>query len=48
MHNRCWENGLLCRAVGDNLVMSPPLIISEAEIDLFVARLRQSIRDVLG
>jgi beta-alanine--pyruvate transaminase len=48
VHNRCWENGLLCRAVGDNLVMSPPLIISEAEIDLFVARLRQSIRDVLG
>jgi beta-alanine--pyruvate transaminase len=48
VHNRCWENGLLCRAVGDNLVMSPPLIISEAEIDLFVARLRQSIRDVFG
>ncbi len=48
VHNRCWENGLLCRAVGDNLVMSPPLVISEAEIDLFVARLRQSIRDVLG
>lgn len=48
VHNRCFENGLLCRAVGDNMVMSPPLIITEAEIDLFIARLRQSIAEVLG
>mgnify|MGYP000554702801 CR=1 FL=1 len=48
VHNRCFENGLLCRAVGDNMVMSPPLIITEPEIDLFIARLRQSIAEVLG
>lgn len=48
VHNRCFENGLLCRAVGDNMVMSPPLTIQESEIDLFVERLRQSIVDVLG
>ncbi len=48
VHNRCWENGLLCRAVGDNLVMSPPLIINEQEIDLFIERLRRSILDVFG
>lgn len=48
VHNRCFENGLLCRAVGDNMVMSPPLVISEREIDLFVERLRKSIVDVLG
>jgi len=34
--------------VADNMVMSPPLTISEAEIDLFIERLRQSISDVLG
>lgn len=48
VHNRCFENGLLCRAVGDNMVMSPPLVISEREIDLFVELLRKSIADVLG
>lgn len=48
VHNKCFENGLLCRAVADNMVMSPPLTISEPEIDLFVERLRQSISDVLG
>ncbi len=48
VHNRCFENGLLCRAVADNMVMSPPLTISEPEIDLFIERLRQSIADVLG
>ncbi len=48
VHNRCFENGLLCRAVADNMVMSPPLTISESEIDLFIERLRKSITDVLG
>lgn len=48
VHNRCFENGLLCRAVADNMVMSPPLTISEPEIDLFIERLRKSIADVLG
>ena len=48
VHNKCFENGLLCRAVADNMVMSPPLTISEQEIDLFIERLRQSIADVLG
>jgi len=48
VHNRCFENGLLARGVGDGMVMSPPLVISEAEIDLFVERYRQSIAEVLG
>ena len=48
VHNKCFENGLLCRAVADNMVMSPPLTISEQEIDLFIERLRKSIADVLG
>ena len=48
VHNKCFENGLLCRAVADNMVMSPPLTISEREVDLFIDRLRQSIAEVLG
>lgn len=48
VHNRCFENGLLARGVGDGMVMSPPLVISEAEIDLFVERYRKSIAEVLG
>ena len=48
VHNKCFENGLLCRTVADNMVMSPPLTISEREVDLFIDRLRQSIAEVLG
>lgn len=47
VHARCYENGLLCRGVGDNIVMSPPLTISQDEIDLFIQRLTKSIREVL-
>jgi len=47
VHARCYENGLLCRGVGDTMVMSPPLTITEREIDLFIERLTASIREVL-
>ncbi len=48
VHNKCFENGLLARGVADGMVMSPPLTISEAEIDLFIERYRKSIAEVLG
>ena len=34
--NLCMENGLVMRAVGDAMIVSPPLIISKAEIDELV------------
>jgi len=34
----CFENDLIMRAVRDTMVFSPPLIISELEVDLLVAR----------
>ncbi len=37
------EEGLLVRAVGDTVCMSPPLIITEAEIDLLIDKLRAAI-----
>jgi beta-alanine--pyruvate transaminase len=39
IHGICWENGLLVRASGPNIVVTPPLIITEDEID----RLTQTI-----
>lgn len=34
----CYNNNLVMRAVGDRMIISPPLIISESEIDLLVER----------
>ncbi|MEP4484558.1 MAG: aminotransferase class III-fold pyridoxal phosphate-dependent enzyme [Halioglobus sp.] len=48
IHQRCLDNGLLCRAIGDHMVMSPPLSISHEEIDLFIERFRKSVTEVLG
>ncbi len=48
IHQRCYENGLLCRPVGDHMVMSPPLNISHEEIDLFIEVFRKSVLEVLA
>lgn len=32
----CFDNGLIMRHVGDRMIMSPPLVISESEIDELV------------
>ncbi len=37
------EEGLLVRAVGDTVCMSPPLIITEPEIDLLIEKLKVAI-----
>ena len=36
-------NGLVMRAVRDSMIISPPLIITEAECDLLVERARTSL-----
>jgi len=38
-----FEAGILVRATGDTLAMSPPLIVSEAQIDQLVTTLRDVI-----
>ena len=48
IHQRCFENGLMCRPVGDHMVMSPPLSITHEEIDLFIEIFRKSVREVLA
>ena len=39
----CFKNGLVMRAVWDTMIMSPPLIMSRAEIDEFIALARHCL-----
>ena len=39
------EQGLIARFIGDRVAFSPPLIITEAEIDEVMARLRRALDD---
>ena len=46
LRDRCIANGLMIRAKGDTLVMSPPLVISLAEIDQMLAIIRRSLDQI--
>ncbi|MDH3859858.1 MAG: aminotransferase class III-fold pyridoxal phosphate-dependent enzyme, partial [Gammaproteobacteria bacterium] len=39
----CFENNLVMRAVGDAMIISPPLIVQLAEIDIFIERAWQCL-----
>lgn len=39
----CFDNGLIMRAVGDTMIISPSLVISKAEIDELVTKARQCL-----
>jgi putrescine aminotransferase len=39
----CFRSGLVMRAVGDTMIVAPPLVIDEAEVDLLVRRARQAL-----
>lgn len=41
--DRCLENGLVMRAVRDSMIVSPPLIIDEQQIDELVDKARRSL-----
>jgi putrescine aminotransferase len=41
--DHCFENGLVMRAIRDTMVLSPPLIISEAEVEKMLAKARLCI-----
>jgi len=41
--NHCFNNGLIMRATGDAMVLSPPLIISKQEIDELVNKARYAL-----
>ena len=39
----CFENGLVMRAVGDTMIIAPPLVISHAEIDELIEKARKCL-----
>jgi putrescine aminotransferase len=39
----CFENGLIMRAVGDTMIIAPPLVISKSEIDELVEKARKCL-----
>jgi beta-alanine--pyruvate transaminase len=43
---KCYDAGILIRAPGDMLVLSPPLIISDSEIDQIFETVRMAIRAI--
>jgi len=44
----CFDNGLVMRAVGDRMIISPPLVISPDEIDTLVDRAHRAIDTAYG
>ncbi len=40
---RCFDNGLIMRHVGDRMVIAPPLVISNADIDVLLERATKSL-----
>jgi beta-alanine--pyruvate transaminase len=42
--NRCFDAGVLIRSAGDALVLSPPLIIADAEIDRLFSTIADALR----
>ena len=43
MAQRCFDAGLLVRASGENIVLSPPLIVTEEQIALIFDTLRSAL-----
>ncbi|MHA2940428.1 aspartate aminotransferase family protein [Vibrio sp. RC27] len=41
--DNCIESGLIMRAVGDTMIISPPLITSTEEIDLLISKVKQAL-----
>jgi putrescine aminotransferase len=39
----CFGNGLVMRAVGDRMIIAPPLVITHAEIDELVHLARKAL-----
>lgn len=43
--NICFDNGVIMRAVGDTMFLSPPLVITPEEIDEMFGLIRKSLND---
>ncbi len=45
---RCFANNLIMRAVGERMIIAPPLVITPAEIDVLIERARKSLDECLA
>jgi putrescine aminotransferase len=43
VRDKAWDNGLLVRACGDSMVLSPPLVLTKAQADEIAATLRGAL-----
>jgi putrescine aminotransferase len=41
--DRCFANNVIMRSVGDRMIISPPLTITKAEIDILIERATKSL-----
>jgi len=46
--NHCFDNGLIMRAVGDRMIIAPPLVITRTQIDEMMALVRRCLDLTLG
>lgn len=44
----CFRNGLIMRAVGDRMIVAPPLVMTRVQIDEMVALIRRCLDDTLS
>ena len=41
-------NGLVMRSIGDAMIVAPPLVISKAQIDELITKVRKSLDELTG
>ena len=44
VHARCFEHGVMVRAVGESVVMSPPLVIEKPQVDQIVGTIAAALK----
>jgi putrescine aminotransferase len=44
----CFGNGLIMRAVGDRMIIAPPLVMTHAQIDEMIALIRRCLDATLA
>jgi putrescine aminotransferase len=43
-----FDNGIIMRAVGERMIIAPPLVMTRADIDEMIGRIRLALDDTLA
>jgi beta-alanine--pyruvate transaminase len=46
MRQSCYDDGILIRGAADTLLLSPPLIITEEQIEAIFAAIRSALQEI--